>query len=61
MSTLTLSGGFERGWLTFECQDRLRRLAPIPDGWERCAVERLELLCKAAEEVTRSIQEADDS
>lgn len=41
------------GWLTFESGDTLRRLAPIPRGWAECAVERLELMCRAAEDVVR--------
>ncbi len=60
-STVALTGGFERGWLTFECRDGLRRLAPIPDGWEHCVAERLELLCRAAEDVPRSLIDPDGS
>ncbi len=60
-STVALGGGFERGWLTFQCDECLRRLAPIPDGWEHCHPTRLELLCRAAEDVTRSFLEGDDS
>ena len=53
-----LRGGFDRGWLTFERTntDRtapLRRLCPIPEDWETAADDRLELMCRAAEEVTR--------
>jgi hypothetical protein len=41
------------GWLTFESADTRRRLAPIPRGWEDAPVERLELMCRAAEVVRR--------
>jgi hypothetical protein len=42
------------GWLTFESADRRKRLAPIPPGWEDASVERLELMCRAAEPARRS-------
>jgi hypothetical protein len=50
----TLSGEFERGWLTFESPSGgLRRLAPVPADWERAQPEKLELMCRAASEVAR--------
>lgn len=49
----SLSGEFERGWLTFESAATLRRLAPIPADWEMSAPNRLELMCRAAVEVPR--------
>src|SRR5918999_2144162 len=40
------------GWLTFQnSAGSRRRLAPIPRGWEEAPVERLELMCRAAEPV----------
>jgi hypothetical protein len=45
----TLKGG----WLTFESADARKRLAPIPRGWEEASVERLDLMCRAAEVVRR--------
>ena len=53
-----LRGGFDRGWLTFERTntDRtapLRRLCPIPADRETAVDGRLELMCRAAEEVAR--------
>lgn len=53
-----LRGGFDQGWLTFERTnaDRslpLRRLVPIPAEWETAPEDRLELMCRSAEEVTR--------
>jgi hypothetical protein len=53
-----LRGGFDRGWLTFErtSADKslpLRRLVPIPDGWETATEEQLDTLCRSADEVAR--------
>jgi hypothetical protein len=43
------------GWLTFESAAGTRkRLAPIPRGWETAPDERLELMCRVAEEGRRS-------
>lgn len=57
MAGTRLRGGFDQGWLTFECtncpQPILRRLVPIPGDWESMPEERLEVMCKAAEEVPR--------
>jgi hypothetical protein len=36
------------GWLCFECGDHKRRLAPIPSGWDRFAIETLRELCARA-------------
>ena len=58
-STVPISGavinrGFAKGWLTFESSGgTLRRLAPIPDGWEDVSSERLDLFCRAATQVPR--------
>lgn len=59
-----LDGGYENGWLTFERLDAdgatdgapssyVRRLTPIPRDWETAPEQRLELMCRAAEEVRR--------
>ena len=56
-----LGGGFDQGWLTFERTSPpntatafpLRRLVPIPPDWEEVSENRLELLCRSAEEVPR--------
>lgn len=46
--------GFEKGWLTFESETgMLRRLAPVPPGWEGLPSDRLELLLRNAAEVPR--------
>lgn len=52
-SAIGLSGGYSRGWLTFDSGDRLRRLAPIPLEWESLSGERLERLCAQAQDVSR--------
>lgn len=42
------------GWLTFDSGgSTLRRLSPAPPGWQTCASERLELMCRVASEVPR--------
>lgn len=38
------------GWLTFECAHTKKRIVPIPDGWEYLPIDRLEALCRSAEE-----------
>jgi hypothetical protein len=53
-----LRGGFDQGWLTFErtngdSTQPLRRLVPIPPDWESAPEDRLELMCRTAEEVAR--------
>ena len=53
-----LRGGFDQGWLTFERIDAdknlpLRRLVPLPTDWESVPDDRLELMCRSAEEVAR--------
>lgn len=42
------------GWLTFDCgSGTLRRLSPAPPNWHLVADDRLELMCRVAEEVPR--------
>ena len=48
-SAVVLTAGFEQGWLTFESSGRIRRLAPIPAGWETAAPAELERLCAIAQ------------
>jgi len=42
------------GWLSFESENGRRRLTPIPKGWEDAALDRLELMCRAAEPIPRA-------
>lgn len=58
-TAVTLTSGFERGWLTFECEECLRRLAPIPEGWDGLTNDRLELLCTLASDVPRRTGQVD--
>ena len=41
----------ETGWLTFESPTAKRRLRPVPPDWALMDDERLEELCRRAEEV----------
>jgi hypothetical protein len=43
-----LSPQLALGWLTFECPTEKRRLAPIPQHWERLPETELERLCAVA-------------
>ena len=54
MSGSVLDGDMRQGWLTFESDGERRRLVPIPHGWEDAAIDRLELLCRAAQAVSRT-------
>lgn len=59
MAGTRLRGGFDQGWLTFEStgsgEPVLRRLVPIPSDWEGQTDERLELMCRSAEEIVRPV------
>jgi hypothetical protein len=44
---------FTYGWLCFECSEEKRRLAPVPEGWDRADDETIEQWCCAAKPVTR--------
>lgn len=49
-TTSGLTDEYRSGWLTFDDGHERRRLAPIPDGWERLTAERLALLLRVAQE-----------
>ena len=54
ISGAVINPGFEKGWLTFESDaGALRRLAPVPPGWESFSEERLVLLLRNAKVVPR--------
>ena len=40
--------GFEQGWLVFDNGEEKRRLAPVPDGWDRMTPRELDALCARA-------------
>ena len=45
---------YPEGWLTFDSgAGTLRRLSPAPGNWQLVADDRLELMCRVAEEVPR--------
>lgn len=53
VSRSTLSPDYADGWLTFESENDLRRLAPVPAQWEDASDERLDLMCRAAQSMPR--------
>ena len=54
ISGAVINPGFEKGWLTFESdQGALRRLAPIPGGWDELPSEKLCELLTQSKEVPR--------
>ena len=48
-----LPSGFSDGWLCFECGEEKRRLAPVPEGWDRADDETIEQWCCSAKPVVR--------
>ena len=52
-SGAVLTEGFELGWLTFEASGTIRRLAPIPAGWETATPVDLEQMCRRAQPPVR--------
>jgi hypothetical protein len=49
----TIAPEFTYGWLCFETSGEKRRLAPVPDGWDRADDETIEQWCCTAKAVTR--------
>jgi len=47
---------YREGWLCFESLStgERRRLAPVPEDWDRLPPERLELLCRVARPARRN-------
>lgn len=43
-----LPEAFRNGWLVFDSEKEVRRIAPIPDHWEDLTIEDLRLLCYRA-------------
>lgn len=46
---------FAYGWLCFETFGEKRRLAPVPEGWERADDETIEQWCCVAKPVARRV------
>ncbi|HEY7408665.1 MAG TPA: hypothetical protein VH638_10405 [Gemmatimonadaceae bacterium] len=53
----SVSPGYAEGWLTFECEDERRRLAPIPPDWDRVSGGLIEHWCARALRVRGSPRE----
>ena len=52
-----VSPTYAEGWLTFECEDERRRLAPIPPDWDRVSGDLIEHWCARALRVRGSPRE----
>ena len=50
-----LPEAFRHGWLVFESNDEVRRVAPVPDKWEELSTEELRQLCYNAAGAPRRI------
>lgn len=50
-----LSAHLTAGWLAFECPVEKRRLAPIPQHWDRLPEAELERLCASARPVSKAL------
>ena len=53
ISRTPVASEFAAGWLCFECPTEKRRLAPVPEGWERVDEGTIEQWCCAAKAVVR--------
>jgi len=55
----TVAEEFTYGWLCFECKEEKRRLAPVPEGWDRADDEIIEQWCCSAKPVVRKKTDQD--
>jgi hypothetical protein len=53
MTRATIAPEFTYGWLCFETIGEKRRLAPVPEGWDRADDETIEQWCCTAKSVPR--------
>ena len=53
VSRATIAPEFTYGWLCFETVGEKRRLAPVPEGWDRADDETIEQWCCVAKSVPR--------
>ncbi len=51
----SLPDSFRSGWLVFESDDELRRVAPIPEKWEELDTDALRELCFKAQAAPRRV------
>lgn len=56
---VALPESFRRGWLSFESADEMRRIAPIPEGWEELPTDDLRQLCYRAASTPKRIHTHD--
>ena len=53
MARATIAPEFTYGWLCFETAGEKRRLAPVPEGWDRADDETIEQWCCTAKPVPK--------
>ena len=53
LSRAPVAAEFAYGWLCFETAGEKRRLAPVPEGWDRADDETIEQWCCVAKPVVR--------
>lgn len=53
VSFVTPTSSSTEGWLSFESGHLERRLMPVPKGWERVTIQRLEQMCRIATPIQR--------
>jgi hypothetical protein len=53
LTRATIAAEFAYGWLCFETAGEKRRLAPVPEGWDRADDETIEQWCCVAKPVVR--------
>jgi hypothetical protein len=56
---VALPESFRQGWLSFESADEMRRVAPIPEGWEELSIDDLRQLCHKAASTPKRIHSHD--
>lgn len=52
--TVEVASEYSGGWLCFESEGDKRRLAPVPDGWNKAGSDRLATWLKSAKRVVKS-------
>ena len=53
LARATVAAEFAYGWLCFETAGEKRRLAPVPEGWDRADDETIEQWCCTAKPVPK--------
>jgi hypothetical protein len=53
LSRTPVTAEFAYGWLCFETSGEKRRLAPVPEGWDRADDETIEQWCCVAKPAVR--------